>query len=751
MFFQGTLGLLVAKEGNQCPYQKFFGKMPHWISNMHSYGEVGVVNKGIEIISKDEYKGFVAVFVGYCAEHSQDTYRMFNLKTERLCTTRDVRWLNMLYGEYMSRARKKELAPEDQDVDSDSESSDDSLLEVQMVPKTETGREQEAGRAEVVPSSRLTRELPHLPRQKFPAVIRSKRDKDKEMGDILSRLETLESSVKSSFVLAAASLQYSWVEPKDYKEMKTRPMDEQKKWQEGMKKEFTDFHNRKVWEFVPKREVPDGRKILGSKWVYKKKRSGIYRSRLVAKGYNQIPGVDFTESFAPVVSDATMRIVLTMMLVFKWDYRVLDVETAFLEGKLEEEIFMEIPEGLEEYFGLPEGVSKETHVLRLNSSMYGLIQAARCFFKELSGYLINQCNFIKSEADQCLLYKRSDLGVSVILVYVDDDGCFGDRAALDDAERAIKARFSIKRVDNLEDYLGCKITVQEKSDGTRRAWVTQPDILAKLYKKYNDEIGDRNYSTPGTPGFVVVRSKEEDAGVMLDKESQSDYRSGVGTLLYLLKHSRPELSNCVRELTKVLDGAKLRDQKEMFRVIRFVLNTVNLGLKLDPKLEFDEDGNLILYLEGISDSAWASDLDNRRSITGYILYFMGCPIIWKSKAQVGVTQSSTECEYVSLSELVKDIMFVVQVLESMGYEVRYPIVCKCDNLGAIFLSNSNCSTTRTKHVDIRYHYFKEFIERGVLKIIFVKSEDNDSDIMTKNLPVGPYETHVEKLVSEVPN
>ena len=106
---------------------------------------------------------------------------------------------------------------------------------------------------------------------------------------------------------------------------------------------------------------------------------------------------------------------------------------------------------------------------------------------------------------------------------------------------------------------------------------------------------------------------------------------------------------------------------------------------------------------------------------------------------------------VSLSELVKDIMFVVQILESMNYEVRYPIVCKCDNLGAIFLSSNNCSTTRTKHVDIRYHYFREYVEQGVLKIVFVKSEENDSDIMTKNLPVVPYERHAGKLVSEVPN
>ena len=256
----------------------------------------------------------------------------------------------------------------------------------------------------------------------------------------MSRLGNLEGTVKSMFVLAAASLKYDWTEPKDYKEMKTTNATERAHWEDDMKKEFNDFHNRNVWSFAKRSDVPDGRKVLGVKWVYKYKRNGVYHSCLVCKGYNQIPGVDFTESFAPVVNDASMHIVLILMLAFGWDARVLDVETAFLEGKLDEDIYIEIPEGMAELFGLPDGVGVETHVLKLNSSMYGLIQAACQFYKELAGYLIDQVGFVRSESDQCLLYKKSELGISVILLYVDDGGCFGDKLVLDDTERAIRAR-----------------------------------------------------------------------------------------------------------------------------------------------------------------------------------------------------------------------------------------------------------------------------------------------------------------------
>jgi hypothetical protein len=168
------------------------------------------------------------------------------------------------------------------------------------------------------------------------------------------------------------------------------------------------------------------------------------------------------------------------------------------------------------------------------------------------------------------------------------------------------------------------------------------------------------------------------------------------------------------------------------------------GLKIQPKLH--KDG---FYLEGISDSEYAGDKESRISVYGYILYFCGAPIAWKSKAGKCVTLSSTEAEYVAVSEVAKEILFAKQVLESMGIGLILPIIIKCDNVGAIYLSNNHTVGQRTKHIDTRRHFVREYVEDGILKIMFVKSGDNDADIMTKNTTEELHHKHTFKNVEDI--
>jgi hypothetical protein len=133
-------------------------------------------------------------------------------------------------------------------------------------------------------------------------------------------------------------------------------------------------------------------------------------------------------------------------------------------------------------------------------------------------------------------------------------------------------------------------------------------------------------------------------------------------------------------------------------------------------------------------------------VTGYIVYFMGVPVAWRSRGQKSVVLSTTEAEYVSLSEVVKEIKFILQLLDSMEIYVEMPIQVKVDNVGAIFLANNKAVSDRTKHVDVRHHFVREYIEDGVVKIIFVKSEENDADIFTKNTTGIIHEKHSPKIV-----
>ena len=183
--------------------------------------------------------------------------------------------------------------------------------------------------------------------------------------------------------------------------------------------------------------------------------------------------------------------------------------------------------------------------------------------------------------------------------------------------------------------------------------------------------------------------------------------------------------------------------KEMLRVIKFVIDTKHLALKLKPTLL---DENVQWELIAYSDSDFAGDKETRISIARFVLYLMGVPVSWRSKGMKSVTLSSTEAEYVALSEAAKEVKYVYQLLMSMGVEVKLPIVVRVDNIGAIFMSNNVAVSQRTKHVDIRYHFVREFVLDGFLKVVFVKTEDNDADIFTKNLNGELYARHAKKMV-----
>ena len=175
---------------------------------------------------------------------------------------------------------------------------------------------------------------------------------------------------------------------------------------------------------------------------------------------------------------------------------------------------------------------------------------------------------------------------------------------------------------------------------------------------------------------------------------------------------------------------------ELLRVIKFVLDTKKFCLKIRPKIE-DLNWNLKVFC----DSDWAGDPETRISVTGFIIYLQGAPVCWRSKAQKGVTLSSSEAEYVAISDAVKEIKFLYFLLQNLGVELDLPIVIKTDNIGALFMSQNSSSGVRTRHVDTRYHFIRENVEDGIVKMEFVKSSDNDSDIFTKNVNDEIYEKH----------
>ena len=234
--------------------------------------------------------------------------------------------------------------------------------------------------------------------------------------------------------------------------------------------------------------------------------------------------------------------------------------------------------------------------------------------------------------------------------------------------------------------------------------------------------------------MIVESVGDEDPS--LDDCIQKRYQQGVGSLMYLVKHSRPDISNPVRELSKGMKRANNAHLKSLHRLISFVVNTKERGLLIKPLM----DGKMDWKMEIFSDSDWASDRDTRKSVNGWSVFLCGSLICWGSRSQKHVTLSSTEAEYVAVSEASREIFFIKSVLEFMNVNVKRPITIRVDNLGAIYL-DKNSGGKRSKHIEVRYHHIREKISDGSVEIIFVKSEENIADGFTKNLPEELFQKH----------
>ena len=764
--------ILCVKGGSKTPAQLFYGNNPSWVKNLHTFGEIGIVHddRHAKIRGKLKDRGIPCMFLGYTEDHTSNVFQFFNLTTNQIINSRNVTWLNKSYGEFKNEKQpilpvaefeKEEnpIAENEEDPAVEDEENDNPENPEEPEDDSEDEDEDENGNEngndfvlEPVPRSaprEMSRELKNLrtsynlfpkgtPREVRNLTTSYNSDPLKHAETAMLTRILQKAYVENAYV---STIHDGSPEPKTYKEARKSKF--WAFWWEAMCTEFRNMEEKNVWKIILKKDLPPGRKLIGNRWVYAQKDDGRYRARTVAKGFSQIPGKDFQENHAPVVNDTTFHLMLVLKLLLKLYAGQFDIETAFLYGDLDEELWMELPEGYCEFIKEVYGdiISADTHCLLLLKALYGLVQAARQWWKKFKE-VMNSIGYLPSPADPCLFLKQSKdkKKSSFVIIYVDDGGIFGSKEDVDELIKALGKDFKVKNLGKLEHFVGCHV-IENKAQDTM--WIHQPKLLKHLKQEFSQYIHTTKvYVTPAGPKTMCMRPQEGD--MLISPEEQTKFRSGVGMLLYLVKHSRPDISNAVRELSKVADGATPGHWKAMIRLIKYVMDTEHYGLKLKPKKQ-DE----LFYLEGISDSEYAGDKDNRISVYGYILYFCGAPIAWKSKAGKSVTLSSTEAEYFAASEVAKEVIYTKQLVESMGLKIKLPIVIRVDNVGAIYIANNHTISQRTKHIDIRAHFVREFIEDGILKIVFIRSEDNDADIFTKNTTEDLFIKHSSKNVENV--
>ncbi|MGL4341969.1 MAG: reverse transcriptase domain-containing protein, partial [Lactococcus lactis] len=421
-------------------------------------------------------------------------------------------------------------------------------------------------------------------------------------------------------------------------------------WLIAHKHELRNCESRRVWRIVKKCNVPKGRKIIGNRWVFAKKDDGRFRARTVSQGYSQVPGKDFHENHAHVINDTIFHLILIMMLIHGLYSEQFDIETAFLYGNLDEEIYMEFPDGYEEFLKTERGekYSSDEYCVLLFMALYGLVQAARQWYKKITS-IFAKLHFFPSTADPCLFVRRiHGQPPAFIILYVDDGAIIGSKSLIKEVMTALSNELKVKSLGPLKHFVGCHLI---RSDDGKSIFIHQPKLLKHLEDSFGQYCKENKYYlSPAAPKTVIVRPEADMP--LISPTSQTQYRSGVGMLLYLVKHSRPDLSNAVRELTKVLDKATIAHWKALLRTIKFVFDTKSYALKLQPSIRKDSKYDLEVY----SDSEFAGDPETRMSVYGYITFFCGAPVSWKSKSNRCVTLSSTEAEYYAASEAAMELL-----------------------------------------------------------------------------------------------
>ena len=391
----------------------------------------------------------------------------------------------------------------------------------------------------------------------------------------------------------------------------------------------------------------------------------------------------------------------------------MDIETSFLEGDLEEEIYIRLPKGLEHIQDAPNG-----YVGRLNKSVYGLVQESRKFYRKMGEFLMS-IGFERSLIGPCL-FKTAEV---FILLYVDDHLLAGNKNSLVKVIKQFKARFETRVSFDVNKFLGVELSWK---DNNKSFIMHQSYIIDRLEETFSDKIiKHKNTATPA-PAMAKIKLDKGDE-VLLSQDLQKRFMTGVGTLLYLVKYSRPDIANAVRELSKGMLRASESDYKLLMRVIKFVSKTSTLGIEYKP-VQNPVTWKFISYV----DSDWGGDTDSRKSVSGWCIFVNDGLVGWGSRSQKNVTLASTEAEYVGISEVEKEILFIKKVLEFLGLKIHFPIIIYVDNMGAIYLADGQ-SGKRTKHIDIRYHFVREYVEDGILKIIVIRSEKNMADPFTKNV------------------
>ncbi|KAJ3559232.1 hypothetical protein NM688_g461 [Phlebia brevispora] len=473
-----------------------------------------------------------------------------------------------------------------------------------------------------------------------------------------------------------------------YRDILALPQAEQNEWKAACKQEIEALHRRQ------------------NRWVFDVKSDRRKRARLVARGFSQVEGIDYDQLFSPVVQFETVRLVLAIAALKDWYLTGLDVHNAYLYGELEEELYIEQPKG----FKVP---GQEHKVCLLIKALYGLKQARLVWWRTLDKFM-ESLSFTRLKSDAGVFYKYDNEDIIIVIIYIDDT-IFGgpNKAKALKAKAEFMKKWDCRDLGELTEFLCMSI----ERHG-HQLHIHQRAYLDKVLQR----CGMQNCTPAKTPlpdGYIPLDYKGP-----VDPARHSKYQMVIGSLLYLMLGTRPDISFAVTKLAQHSANPSDKHLQKVLYICRYLQGTREYQLVFN--------GATQQGLAAYTDVDWGTDPNHRRSQTGFVIRLAGGAFSWSSRTQKTVAHSIMESEYMALSDCSRQVVWVRQLLNELGLPLK-PTPISVDNQSAIFTTTNPIMERRSKHIDIRYHYICEVIERNEVEVLHIASEDNPADMFTKNL------------------
>lgn len=510
-------------------------------------------------------------------------------------------------------------------------------------------------------------------------------------------------------------------EPKTIQEALAGP--EAQFWRKAVFAEWNTLNGRKTFHQC---SLPEGVTPIGCVWVFKRKLDEFgnvirYKARLCAQGFTQEKGVDFDETFAPVARLSTIRALLAIAIKEGLEIYQVDVDSAYLYGEIDKEIYMMAPPGFD----------LKGDVLLLLKAIYGLKQAGKIWNTVLHKALID-AGFTVTTVDPCLyLYRLGDV-VIIIAVYVDDIiiGC--KPAQYEIIAGVLKKHFQIKEIGLAHWILG----IQVIRDGNTLKLGQSSYLQSTLSAHGMIDCNPAYTPAAGEDNSMKIWRPDDDAQLLM-KGDPAIYRSIVGRLNYAAISTRPDLSFAVSLASRFMAHPTQEAWLFLKRMLKYIKATQDFGIVSEIS-----DIPLIAW----TDSDWDSDRNDRRSVSGYICFLYGVPVSWYSHKQATVALSTMESEYMAVTEAAKEIIWLRRLLADLGLAQEGPTTLFVDNKAAIDLAHNPMHHSRTKHIDIKWHFIREQIDANIINLSHVASAENRADIMTKPLSRSKFENLRDQLL-----